>query len=368
MAFGAAWLFLLLAVAVAKARAWFLAALLVAAGASSLSLQTAIISPHDLRRLVGERSEIVTVRGQLTDTPYERVYERRQRENWRTVAFLNVESISLSSGTNQPAYGLLAINTTGLLPSSFARGQIVEINGVLQTPPGALAEGLFDYGKYLRYLGIYYQVQASSSNDWRIVGVPQARPLADRFTDWAQSALAYGLPTIDEPVRLLWAMTLGWKTAMTGEVSEPFMRSGTIHVFAISGLHIAFIALIIVSLLRFFVVPRSICAFIVIPLIWAYTGITGWQASAIRSTIMTTVIVAGWSLERPSDLLNSLAAAGLIILIWDPQQLFQPGFQLSFGVVLSLALISPALTRWKDALLAPDPFLPDELRSRFEKA
>ena len=113
-------------------------------------------------------------------------------------------------------------------------------------------------------------------------------------------------------------MTLGWKTGLTGEVSEPFMRSGTMHIFAISGLHIAFIALMIVSVLRMFAVPRSVCGLLVIPLIWIYTGITGWQASAIRSTIMTTVIVAGWSINRPSDLINSLAAAALIILAYDP--------------------------------------------------
>src|SRR5207248_5664718 len=56
---------------------------------------------------------------------------------------------------------------------------------------------------------------------------PIGPPLADRFINWAQGALALGLPEIDEPVRLLWAMALGWKTALTGEVSEPFMRSGT---------------------------------------------------------------------------------------------------------------------------------------------
>src|SRR3954462_6423310 len=116
-------------------------------------------------------------------------------------------------------------------------------------------------------------------------------------------------------------MTLGWKTALSGEVSEPFMRSGTMHVFAISGLHIALIALMIVGVLRCFKVPRSACALVVLPIIWAYTGLTGWQASAIRSTIMTSVIVVGWSLVRPGNLLNSLGAAALIILIWDPQQL-----------------------------------------------
>lgn len=104
-----------------------------------------------------------------------------------------------------------------------------------------------------------------------------------------------------------------------------------------------------------------------LPLIWFYTAATGWQPSAIRSTIMMSVIIVGWSLKRPSDLLNSLAAAGLIILIWDPQQLFQASFQLSFFVVLSIALFSPPLEKIRDRWLAIDPLLPQELLPRWRR-
>src|SRR6185295_7198734 len=96
----------------------------------------------------------------------------------------------------------------------------------------------------------------------------------------------------DESLRLLWAMTLGWKTGLTQEVAEPFMQSGTLHIFAISGLHIALIAGILVSLLRVLQVPRGACGLVVIPLIWFYTAATGWQASAIRSTLMMSIIIA----------------------------------------------------------------------------
>ncbi|HMC29167.1 MAG TPA: ComEC/Rec2 family competence protein, partial [Verrucomicrobiae bacterium] len=339
---------------------------IVFAGASALTLRTAVLSPFDIRNVVRNAPQIATIRGKLSETPFQRVYERGNRENWRTIAFINLDTISFGPRTNVSAFGTLAVSTTGILPSFYYEGQRVEVTGVIQTPAGPMAEGLFDYRKYLQRLGIYYQLQVGSTNDWRIVGPQLAAPLADRFINWAQGALALGLPEIDEPVRLLWAMALGWKTALTGEVSEPFMRSGTMHIFAISGLHIALIAAILVGVLRLFMLPRSACALVVLPLIWAYTGITGWQASAIRSTIMTSVVVAGWLIHRPSNLLNSLAAAALIILVWDPQQLFQAGFQLSFLVVLSLILFAPILSAWRERLLEPDPFLPIELRSKPE--
>ncbi len=135
----------------------------------------------------------------------------------------------------------------------------------------------------------------------------------------------------------------------------------------ISGLHIALIAGILVALLRTIQVPRFWCGAFIIPLIWFYTAATGWQSSAIRSTIMMTIVIAGWSLKRPSNLINSLAAAAFIILLYDPQQLFQASFQLSFFVVLSIALLMPPLEKLRDRILQVDPLLPRELIPRWKR-
>src|SRR6185295_11424870 len=124
---------------------------------------------------------------------------------------------------------------------------------------------------------------------------------------------------------------------------------------------------LLVTWLRVFRLPRWVCGWIVIPLVWAYTGVTGWQASAVRSTIMATVILVGWSLRRPSDLINSLAVAAFVILLWDPQQLFQASFQLSFSVVLSLALVTPVLDRIRQQWLAPESMQPEKLRPWYYK-
>jgi ComEC/Rec2-related protein len=156
-------------------------------------------------------------------------------------------------------------------------------------------------------------------------------------------------------------MALGWKTALTDEVEDPFMKSGTMHVFAISGLHIALIGAIALSILRFLRIPRGLCGWLLVPMLWFYTAATGWQASAVRATVMMTIILCGWSLRRPSNLLNSLSAAALLILMIDPQQLFHASFQLSFAVVASLATVLPPLQQKLNRLVAPDPWLPRQL-------
>lgn len=348
---------------------WCLWPLLLCAGWTNQVFRTAVLSPHDLRRQFHEAA-LVTLRGRLTETPYQRVYEHGEVETWRTVAQVDVAAVQPQNQPWAPAFGTVAVSTAGVLPDAFFGGREVEISGVLSPPQPPVVPGGFDYPTYLRRQGIYFQLRADTTNDWRLAaGEARAArpPMADRFTAWAHRTLALGLPGEDQPLRLLWTMTLGWKTGLTGEVSEPFMRSGTMHIFAISGLHIALIAGILVSLLRVLQVPRGVCGLVVIPLIWFYTGVTGWQASAIRSTVMMTIIIAGWALQRPSDLLNSLAAAAFIILLWDPQQLFQASFQLSFCCVLALALFTPIFRHRAARWLAPDPLLPPELRPRWQR-
>jgi ComEC/Rec2-related protein len=351
----------ILALAWARVRPVLVWVLLVAIGTTNLTLRKTILSPHDLRLVAGQQPAMASVRGTLSETPYHRLYEDKEEEAWRTLAHLDVAAVRLHGGNWQPAAGRIVISTPGVVAREFFGGQRVELEGVFSAPRAAIAEGLFDYRQFLSRQGIYYQLQVASTNDWRLASdadAHAAQPLADRFADWARAALARGLPVEDEPLRLLWAMTLGWKTALTGEVSEPFMRSGTMHIFAISGLHVALIAGLLVLVFQVLRVPRAWCGWVVLPLLWFYAGATGWQASAIRSTIMMSVIIASWALRRPGDLLNSLAAAAFIILLWDPQQLFQAGFQLSFLVVFSLALFAPILNAFHVPLLAPDPNLP----------
>lgn len=365
--FAASFLLLGSALLFSRARNFLLWPLLVLIGWTNLVNRNAVVSPHDLRTLLGTEPAIVTLRGTLAETHSRRVHERDGKELSRSLVPLQVAALSHTNGW-QPAVGRVIVSTKGELSAEFFAGREVEITGVIALPPTPVAPGLFDYRTYLDRQGIYYQLKANATGDWRAIDTNTNSPFADRFLGWAQRTLASGLPEEDKPLRLLWAMTLGWKTALTGEVSEPFMKSGTMHIFAISGLHIALISGILVSLLRVARVPRTWCGAVVIPLIWFYTGATGWQSSAIRSTIMMTIIIGGWSLRRPSDLLNSLAAAALVILLWQPQQLFQASFQLSFFVVLSIALFMPPLEKWRDRLLAIDPMLAPEVLPKWKRA
>jgi len=348
-----------------KYRAVWLGVFVAACGWTNLALHTQIISPQDLRLVAGTNAHWATVTGRLIETPSLRVFDVESAETFRSMARLEVTTVDFE-GSSRPAQGRMVINTPGILPAEFFAGQQVRIAGVLAPPKPPVARGLFDYRAHLARQGIYHQLKVEAPGDWTLLSSNRP-PFTDRFIAWASQTLARGLPAEDEELRLNWAMVLGWKTALTSEVSTPFMRSGTMHIFAISGLHIALIAGILVAVLRVVRLPRLACGVIVIPLIWFYTAATGWQSSAIRSTVMMTVIIGGWALNRPSDLINSLAVAALVILLWQPQQLFQPSFRLSFFVVLSIALFMPPLEKLCDRLLQTDPLLPRELLPRWRR-
>ncbi len=229
--FTAAFSLLFAALFLARARPFLLWPLLIVVGWTNLIHRTTITSPHDLRPLLGSEPALATVRGRLIETPDRRVQERDGETITRTLAEIEVHAIARSEAW-EPAVGRVMISARGELASEFFGGREVEISGVIAPPQRPVAPGLFDYRAYLERQGIYYQLKCDAARDWRVLDAQTTPPLADRFRAWAQATLARGLPEQDEPLRLLWAMTLGWKTALSGEVSEPFMRSGTMHIFA----------------------------------------------------------------------------------------------------------------------------------------
>jgi competence protein ComEC len=364
---GAAIGLVVLALFWARGRQFVLWPLLFLTGWANIAVHTAILSPHDLRNLLKPEPGIVTVRGVLRETPSLRLFEQDEKESWRTMSRLEIVALRPHHQDWRPATGRIAVTTAGILTNFFS-GQVVEITGVIAPPRIAAAEGLFDYRAYLRQLGIYYQLKVASEQGWQVISSPRAPPLADRFRAWAKKTLARGLPAEDESLRLEWALTLGWKTALTDEVSEPFVRAATYHIFAVDGLRMAIIFGIFLGLFRALGFSRAVIGLALLPVLWFYVALTGWPASAIRATVMLTIIILGWALKRPSDLINSLFAAALIILVWEPQQLFQAGFQLSFFVVLCLILTVPILHNLIQRLFAPDPLLPEQLRRSWHPA
>jgi ComEC/Rec2-related protein len=364
--FGASFAVAAAALAWNKGRVWLAGLLVFLTGWTNASWHAAIISGHDLRLLLGDRARTVSLRGTIVAPPSQRIYERDKREFWRSSALIETSEICLNDAW-EPAVGRVVAGAPGLLPASIFEGQRVEVRGDIQPPRGPIAEGLFNPRAFYRREGVFFQLQTYTTNDWKALpeGGTVAGRISERFRQWAKKTLALGLPEEDQPLRLTWTLLLDWKAPLSGSVEEPFMRAGTYHIFAVDGLRIGLLAGIGLGLLRLLRIPRALCGLLVLPMLWFYAGLTGWPASAVRATIMMTVVIVGWACRRPGDLINSLFAAAIIVLLWEPAQPFQPGFQLSFLVVLCIGVILPrARQRLRAWLFKGDPFLPDSLQSR----
>ena len=184
---------------------------------------------------------------------------------------------------------------------------------------------------------------------------------AQRSREWIEQQLEAGIEGEEQPLALIRGMALGVTDEASADLQRPFRNTGTLHVFSVSGLHVALISTIGWMFLSVLGVKRTLALVILIPAVFAYAFITGWRPSAARAAIMVTVFMAATIFDRNSRLQNSLGAAALVLLASDTHQLFTAGFQLSFGVLYAIALLNGPLVKLCRPWTELDPFLPAQL-------
>ncbi len=135
------------------------------------------------------------------------------------------------------------------------------------------------------------------------------------------------------------AMVLGQTQDLSAEQKGLFMRSGTLHLFAISGQHISVIALCLGSVLVMLQMPRPVAALVGLVLLWLYVDITGASPSAVRAFVMCALVTAAFTFRLPGGALAALVASALLVLLAEPMQLFSPSFQMSYGIMAALILL-----------------------------
>ena len=141
------------------------------------------------------------------------------------------------------------------------------------------------------------------------------------------------------------AILLGDRSELPRHIQDSFKKSGTMHILAISGLHIAIIVLVILYLFRIIGVKREIYYTLTIIFLIFFALFTLSRPSVVRASIMACAFLVGILLGRKVDVYNSLGFAALFILIKNPKDLFNVGFQLSFLAVVSILFFVPRLMK-----------------------
>lgn len=250
------------------------------------------------------------------------------------------------------------------------RGGLVRLTGRLDEIPPPRNPGAFDVRAWMRSSGITCRLEVSSAADVEVVRQPvwySLPALATRSRQWMEKTLRAGIEKDPVASGLLDGMVLGSISDLPEALQQEFRNTGTFHLFSVSGLHVAMIGLILWQMLKATGVGRRRAVAIIIPALFFYALMTGWKPSSIRAAVMSAIFLIGLASLRQPTGLNSLGAAGFLILAQWTGELFNPGFQLSFLVVASILMLSGPLHGAIRRQWHPDPFLPRQLWTRRDR-
>lgn len=237
----------------------------------------------------------------------------------------------------------------------FQDAEFVRVKGRPGLIPVAANRGEYDPRFQNRLKGIH--VQMFCAGPWCVLREPP-KPgfslygsVVNPLRHYLAEALDRRLPDGDER-QFVKSMILGERDYLSEELNDAFRRTGTAHVLAVSGLHVALLAYAVnLCLQRLKVTPagRWLAMLLLVSIIALYSFVTGNAPSIKRAAIMSAMMIGGGTLGRKSYAVNSLAASDLVILLFDPFDLLNPGFVMTNGAVLGiLALFRPI------AALVPD--------------
>jgi competence protein ComEC len=237
-----------------------------------------------------------------------------------------------------------------------AQGETIAADGRFLPFPEPRNPGEFEVGKWLHRQGAWGVFEAQGLA--RPVAPP---PWLSRFGQqaraWFRAAVTDGLDPAGREAAVIRAMVLG-ENPDDDALIEAYRASGTLHVFSVSGMHVAMVGAIGWLLLKCIGVPRRPAVWLILAGMFAYAWITGMKPPATRSVTMATVLLGGFLLRRRPDLLNALGLALLVALLADGHLVFQAGVQLSFGVVMAIGLGTAWATRLFSKIDRKEDYLP----------
>ncbi len=188
------------------------------------------------------------------------------------------------------------------------------------------------------------------------------RCILDSFRQQAAERL-FALMREDD-AGMLCAMLLGEKAYLPEEEKEMYQRTGIGHMLVISGLHISLLAAGLFYFLRSYVMPMKGAVVVTAAFLFLYGQFTGFQVAAVRAILMTSCSLFARYTGRSYDPLSALSLSGILTILWEPAQLFQCGFILSYTAIGGILLFAPVLEKsrkkggiWQSFLFSASVFV-----------
>jgi competence protein ComEC len=255
-----------------------------------------------------------------------------------------------------PVAGDILLQMEGLWPEQFLPGDTLVLRADLKRPTSFNSPGSFDFSQHLARKDIW--ITGFIRTPLFIKELSEDSSLFHRlrfFPERIRVAIGREIDTRtpSELSGLYRAILLGDRSGVSETVLEQFKASGTMHILAISGIHMSIIGTLLFGffyrilslsetlLLRFNV--KKAAALFCLPVLIFYSIIAGFNPPVVRSLIMSTVVIAGLCIDRKKSAGDLLFFAAFLILTFSPLQLFTASFQLSFTAVAAILFILPTL-------------------------
>jgi competence protein ComEC len=316
------------------------------------SFQTSNTEGQLIAGQLGDRPRVVTASGFVISEPTIAL-------NGFATFLLKLESIELE-GRKRSTCAVWQVRWRGT--PDF--GDELRLFGKAEGIPPPRNPGEFDMRAYLARRDVRRLLFVRYPEDGLLIRRGGGNPIlgaAQNSRSWMQTALCRGLDDAPEVRSFLSGIVLGLRRETAEDIEEPFQQTGTLHLFAVSGLHIGIVAALLWMLATVARLSRKWAAALIIPLLFFYTAITGLHVSSVRAAVMASILLGGIFFDRRVFVLNTLAAAAFFLLCWNTNELFSTGFQLSFAVVGAIIVFADPLFGFLQRWGTPDPFLPRSL-------
>lgn len=243
------------------------------------------------------------------------------------------------------------IETASTFPA-VREGDILEVRGSLERPPGLRNPGGFDYRAYLDRRGVCCALYVGQPRNVAVQG-DRRGPVTSAVV-WTRE---YVREHIDGYVpsaggrAVLRALLLADRSRISDAQRDQFVKTGLMHLLAVSGLHVFLVGMVLYVLLRPLLARLQLSraavegarATLTIAVLVFYMLLTGARPSVVRAVVMAALFIGGILFQRSAHSLNTLGVAAVILLLLRPTALFDVGFQLSMGAVGAIVTLNPRL-------------------------
>lgn len=342
------------------ARCWGLVALVLIAAACCAG-RTRYISEHDIRRFAGEQSQLAQLTGTVSGEP--RLTTSRRGAfgafDYRspgTVFILDVETIEVRGETRRASGRVLV--KIDQADHRVRPGSRVEVIGWLAAISGPVNPGEFDFRAAAARRGIYGRITLSTRGNWTLIDAPASgwwTKLRAAAARRAADSLRIGMQPDSRRVALLDALLLGRRGGDLEGLDESFRRVGLAHLLSISGAHLGILIWVVWMVVKLLIRQPPRAALVILAVLALYLLSVPARVPIIRAGIMAAIFCIGYATGRRMRPGELLSLACVVVLVWRPDDLFNSGFQLSFGVVAALLTFTGPLgqTIWPDPPVLP---------------